>query len=230
MDLPMRSVSAGLSPPKGSSKSSNSGSVATALATSRRLRSPWERVEAFSRYISEMPANSRASIALASTLLTHSPLFMARGLRHETMTLAIMGRRRKGLMFWKVQAMPKFMISQVLTPTMFWPLKRMLPEPSFRIPLISRTRVLLPAPFGPMRPIISFRFMEKLTLLMARSPPKSLIRPFSSKKGWVISDFLCLFPQLPAGDFSHVCLGQLSPEFDDPGDLVMRQVLPAEFH
>jgi ABC-type branched-subunit amino acid transport system ATPase component len=89
----------GLSPPKGSSRRSSSGSVATARATSNRFRSPWERVEAFSRAISEMPANSRASMALASTTLTHSPRFMDRGERQETITLAMMGSRRKGRMF-----------------------------------------------------------------------------------------------------------------------------------
>ena len=46
--------------------------------------------------MSEIPANSRASMALASILLTHSPLFMARGERQETMTLAMIGQPSEG--------------------------------------------------------------------------------------------------------------------------------------
>jgi hypothetical protein len=38
-------------------------------------------------------------MALASTRLTHSPRFMARGDRQETMTLAMIGSLLKGRMF-----------------------------------------------------------------------------------------------------------------------------------
>ena len=149
--------------------------MATARATSKRFKSPWDKVDAFSKAMSEMPANSRASMALASTFLTHSPRFMALGLRQETITLAIMGKRRKGRMFWKVLAMPMFTMSQVFLPVMFLPLNlTVLPRSGRRMPVMRRTRVVLPAPLGPIRPTISSRPMLKLTSLVAVRPPKSL--------------------------------------------------------
>ena len=101
---------------------------------------------------------------------------MDRGERQETMTLAMMGSRRKGRMFWKVQAMPRLTMSQIFMPMMSLPLKRTLPESGFSMPVIRRSRVVLPAPLGPIRPTISFRSMRKLTSLIAFRPPKLLLR------------------------------------------------------
>ncbi len=56
------------------------------------------------------------------------------------MTLAMIGSRRKGLMFWKVQAMPILTMFQVLRPTISFPMKRTLPASGFRMPVISRSK------------------------------------------------------------------------------------------
>ena len=150
--------------------------MATARATSSRLRSPWDKVDAFSRAISEIPANSRASMALASIFLTHSPLFMARGERQDTMTLAMIGSRLKGLMFWKVQAIPLFTISQVFKPDDLFALEADRAGIGFQNAGDQPQEGGLSRAVGPIRPSISSRPMEKLTSLIALSPPKSLCR------------------------------------------------------
>ena len=183
MERASSSDSAGFSPPSGSSSSSSSGSVEMARATSRRLRSPCERAEAGSSAMSEMPTNSSASMALASIFFTHSPLDLARGDTSGTITLAMMGRWRNGRVFWNVPQMPRSTTSQGRRPVMSSPLNRMRPSSGLRILVIRRSRVVLPAPFGPIRPTISLRPTSKLTLFTAVRPPKRLVRPSTLKNG-----------------------------------------------
>src|SRR5512136_2328030 len=177
----------------------------------------------------EIPANSRASMALDSIFLTHSPLFMARGERQDTMTLAMIGSRLKGLMFWKVQAMPLLTISHVFNPTISLPLNRIVPESGLRMAVINRSKVVLPAPLGPIRPSTSSRPMEKLTSVIALIPPKSLLISSISRKGCIISSSFGLFPQFAPGNLAHIGFGKLPSEFHNLGDLVVGQVLAANF-
>src|SRR5258708_6449443 len=78
-------------------------------------------------------------------------------------------------MFWKVPAMPRFTTSQGAAAVMSVPLNTMRPLSGRRILVMSRSSVVLPAPFGPIRPTISSRASEKLTLLTAVNPPKRLV-------------------------------------------------------
>src|SRR5687768_12957329 len=183
IDFASSSESAGLRPPSGSSSSRSSGSVAMARATSSRLRSPCERAEAGSSAMSEMPTNSSASIALASTLFTHSPRRRARGATSGTITLATIGRWRNGRVFWNVPAMPRSTTSQGRRPEMSSPLNTMRPLSGRRIFVIRRSSVVLPAPLGPMRPTISSRASAKLMLLTAVRPPKRLVNSSTAKNG-----------------------------------------------
>src|SRR3989304_2334976 len=52
----------------------------------------------------------------------------------------------------------------------------MLPESGFSKPLIKLKVVVLPAPFGPIRPSISPFFTSTLRSLTALSPPKDLLK------------------------------------------------------
>src|SRR5450631_4455414 len=57
-------------------------------------------------------------------------------------------------------------------PLMSAPLKRMLPRACGSRPVMALNRVVLPAPFGPMRPVVFPRATEKLALSSACRPPK----------------------------------------------------------
>ena len=136
--------------------------------------------------MSEMPTNSSASIAFASTLFTHSPRRRPRGATSGTITLAMIGRWRNGRMFWNVPAMPRSTTSQGRRPVTSSPLKAMRPESGRRIFVMRRSSVVLPAPFGPIRPTISSRPIEKLTSFTAVRPPKRLVRRSTAKNALLI--------------------------------------------
>src|SRR5262245_18734586 len=55
------------------------------------------------------------------------------------------------------------------------------PELGFRIPRIMRRVVVLPAPFGPRKPVIEPSWTTKLTSSTARKSPKSLLTRSSSR-------------------------------------------------
>src|SRR5574341_1631286 len=59
----------------------------------------------------------------------------------------------------------------------------MRPLSGLRILVMRRSSVVLPAPFGPIRPTISSRASSKLTLLTAVRPPKRLLSFSTAKKG-----------------------------------------------
>src|SRR5947207_2112927 len=57
-------------------------------------------------------------------------------------------------MFWNVPAMPRSTTSQGLSALMSAPLNTMRPLSARRIRVMRRSSVVLPAPFGPIRPTI----------------------------------------------------------------------------
>src|SRR5881397_3261270 len=114
-------------------------------------------------------------IAFASMLFTHSPPRRARGATSGTMTLAMIGRWRKGRMFWNVPAMPRSTTSHGRRAVMSAPRNTMLPASGLRIFVISRSSVVLPAPFGPISPTISSRRTSRLIRSTATRPPKRLV-------------------------------------------------------
>ncbi len=130
-----------------------------------------------------MPTNSSASIAFASIFRTQSPRACARGASSGTITLATMGRWRNGRLFWKVQAIPRFTTSDTRSEVMSSPLKITRPLSGRSTRVIRRSSVVLPAPFGPMRPTIWSRRSSKLTSLTASRPPKRRVRPSTRKNG-----------------------------------------------
>ena len=157
-----------------------------ARATSSRFRSPCESAEAGSSAWSAIPTNSRASIAFASIFRTQSPRACALGASRGTITLATMGRWRNGLVFWKVQAMPRFTTSHTRSELMSSPLKITFPLSARRTRVMSLRRVVLPAPFGPISPTIWSRRSSKPTSLTASSPPKRRVRRSTRKNGSAI--------------------------------------------
>ena len=91
-------------------------------------------------------------------------------------TLSRTVRLRNRRMFWKVRPMPMWLTSTVLFPSVETPSRRMEPRVGLYT-LVSRLKiVVLPAPFGPIRPVISVRPMARLKSATAVRPPKSMPR------------------------------------------------------
>ncbi len=71
--------------------------------------------------------------------------------------------RRNGRITWKVRPMPASQITCGRWPDMLRPSISTSPSLGFRKPLRRLNSVVLPAPFGPMMPRISFLCSLKLT-------------------------------------------------------------------
>ncbi len=94
-------------------------------------------------------------------------------------------------MIWKVRPMPASQSSCGLRPDMSRPSRRISPVPGRRNPFIKLNSVVLPAPFGPIIPRISFRRSLKLTSWTAFKPPKERDRfrtsSMTSPASWDLS-------------------------------------------
>src|SRR2546425_5949842 len=144
----------------------DAGSIGFRGADITALR-PWEVVE---RGIAGTFQNTRP--------FRHLPIIAS-----GTMTLAMMGRWRKGRVFWNVPAMPRSTTSHGRRAVMSAPRNTMLPASGLRIFVISRSSVVLPAPFGPISPTISSRRSSKLIRSTATRPPKRLVSRSTRRSG-----------------------------------------------
>src|SRR5262249_15697749 len=81
---------------------------------------------------------------------------------------------RKGRGIWNVRAIPRWQIWCAGRPVMSSSRNRIEPAVGRSVPAIRLKVVLLPDPFGPMRPTISPSLTSKDTRLTARNPPKRL--------------------------------------------------------
>src|SRR5258705_8012526 len=63
------------------------------------------------------------------------------------------------------------------SPAMLSPARLIVPRSGGWMPVMRLTSVVLPAPFGPMRPRISPAPIVRATSLVATSPPKRLVSP-----------------------------------------------------
>src|SRR5205823_9533443 len=88
----------------------------------------------------------------------------------------------KSRMFWKVRATPRAAIWWAGRPSMRWSPSRMVPPPGRKRPETTLSSVVLPAPFGPMRPWTSPSPTVKVTPSRARTPPKAR-STFSTQSG-----------------------------------------------
>ena len=84
---------------------------------------------------------------------------------------------------WKVRAIPFAAIASGGSPAISAPWKRMAPEVGAKKPASELKTVVLPAPFGPMRPAISPSRIVKLTSSLAVSPPKRFVSFSTSRSG-----------------------------------------------
>jgi hypothetical protein len=77
-------------------------------------------------------------------------------------------------MFWKVRAIPARAFSSGAFPVTSFPANRIRPPLGFSTPEIRLKAVVLPEPFGPIKPTSSPFATEKDTPSRARTPPKLL--------------------------------------------------------
>src|SRR5215813_12469282 len=91
-----------------------------------------------------------------------------------------MVRRRNGRGIWKVRPIPPLMIRCGAAPAISCPSNRIEPAVGTRVPDSMLKIVLLPEPFGPIRPRISPFSTLNDTLLTAVKPPKRFTRPFTT--------------------------------------------------
>ena len=96
------------------------------------------------------------------------------------MTLSKIDSLRNGRGIWKVRAMPRWQTSAGASPAISRPWKRIEPRLGRSAPEIRLKIVLLPEPFGPMRPRISPSASPNATSLTAVKPPKRLVSPSTS--------------------------------------------------
>jgi len=86
----------------------------------------------------------------------------------------------KGLGIWKLRASPMRMRRWAACPQISSPSKRMLPSSFLSVPAMQLTSVLLPEPFGPMRPTRSPGRTTKSTFSSAVKPPNLFVTPLTS--------------------------------------------------
>src|SRR6266545_4366289 len=98
----------------------------------------------------------------------------------------------KSRMFWKVRATPRAQISCGRRPFTTSPETRTSPSVGSYTPVIALNAVVLPAPFGPMRPTSSPGRSARLKAESALRPPKRIVT-LSSSSGFTPA----LTPALP---------------------------------
>src|SRR5207244_1591579 len=98
-----------------------------------------------------------------------------------TFSSAVMALNRR--MFWKVRAIPARVTWYALRPARDLPSRRMSPAVGACTPVTRLKNVVLPAPFGPIRPWISPEATVRWTSWSARRPPKRFVSPLTSRRG-----------------------------------------------
>src|SRR5712691_106091 len=172
----IRSVSVGRRPAMVSSSRSSLGLVASARATSSRLRSGKVRDDAF---WCRLPSRSSRSITSPAATLAF-PTSAARS-SAPTTTFSSTVSAGNGRTIWKVRPMPRRHASSGVTPSMRAPAKRIVPSSGGNAPAIILNSVVLPAPFGPITAKIAPSGTVKLTSWTARTPLKRFDRPCTSR-------------------------------------------------
>ena len=178
-------VCSALMPADGSSRSSNRGRATSASAMARRFCCSCVRLRACRSARSASPTTASVSRAAASASrssrasrplrisASHSPAFVR--CRYPTSTLSSAVASANNVVAWKVRARPRRAISCACNPVTSCPSNVMRPLVAGSARLIRLKKVVLPAPLGPMIPVIDPAATVKSTSSTARKPPKDLL-------------------------------------------------------
>src|SRR5688572_19819724 len=159
------SHSVGRRPAITSSSSSSLGRVASARATSSRLRSGRVSEEAL-----RCAFESRLSFLRMESAWTRAAATLRSLCSAPTMTLSSAERPAKGFTSWKVRPMPAAQTWSGRRPPMLFFSKMISPESGAKTPATMLKIVVLPAPLGPIRATIEPSGTEKLASCTARRP------------------------------------------------------------
>ena len=177
------SVSAADSPEEGSSSSSTRGWVASARATSTSRAVP---VGSSSARVDATAWSPRCSM-MVSVMTSGCPApVRAQRLRCSSAATRMLSRTvsdPKTSRRWKVRARPSRANWCGRAPVTSLPSTKTRPWLGSCMPVATLNSVVLPAPFGPMRPMICPSCRSRLTLLTASRPPKRTLMSRSSTAG-----------------------------------------------
>src|ERR1700751_544018 len=178
--------SASVRPPAISSSSRIFGSVASARASSSRLRCKRPRLPAGWLARSTRPVFTRMSAqrSLISASRLPEPKAAATSRFSKTVSFS------KGCGIWNVRPMPAVHRAMGGVRVMSLPENRIAPVSATRLPAIRLNMVDLPAPFGPMMPRASPSLTSKVTASATFSAPKLFDTSCSCRIG--ISSYLGL--------------------------------------
>src|SRR5918997_1409806 len=168
-------ISDGFRPAMTSSRRRRRGSVASARATSRRLRP--ETVSALAGRSRKGPSPSLVPTARA---LSSASRALPRRRKAPTRMLWATDSPAKGWVIWKVRTMPRSAIRSGAQPVTSVPSKATVPAFGRMKPATMAKVVVLPAPFGPISAVMAPAGTSKSTLLTAWRPPKRTDRPRTS--------------------------------------------------
>jgi len=140
-----RSHSVGVIPAITSSSSSSRGRVASARATSSRLRSG--RVSEAAGRSRLLPNPSFSTISAACLFAAETPFSRSSA---PTITLSMTDKPANGFTIWKVRPMPAAQIWSARSPPIGSPANRIPPPSGAYTPATMLNIVVLPAPFGPI--------------------------------------------------------------------------------
>ena len=161
--------------------------AAIATAISSRRCSPCDRLPASSLALadrSNWPIKS-STRAIASRLLESgrsSPRPCSRNWAAKR-RFSRKDSSKNRLVIWNERANPALSIRLGATPVTSMPPKRTLPAVGCSAPLIRLNKLLLPAPFGPIKAVIAPCCASKLTWLTAYMAPKRTLKPCTDRIG-----------------------------------------------
>src|SRR5262245_27575331 len=175
MNSPSSETSSWLRPPAGSSRRRRRGLATSARASSTRFCVPYGRAAAGKSARSRSPTTSRTSSASASATFRPRPCA-------PTSTFSRIDIVRKSWMFWNVRATP---LRTILNAGCFRsdePSSRTSPESGRYRWVMTLNAVVLPAPFGPIRPEIFPSSTSKELPSRATMPPKRSVTSRTSSR------------------------------------------------
>ena len=175
MNSPSSPTSSWLSPPAGSSRRRSRGFATSARASSTRFWTPYGNAAAGKSARSRRPTTSSTSRASACVALRPLPCA-------PTSTFSRTDIVRKSWMFWNVRATPFRTILNAGCFRSEAPSRSTVPESGVYRRVMTLKAVVLPAPFGPIRPEIWPSSTSNDTPSSATMPPKRRVTSRTSRR------------------------------------------------
>ncbi len=172
MKLAMVSRITGCTAAKGSSRSARRGGAMKHMPNSRSLRCPPESCPASRYFTAPSVSSSSSDCARASASRSASPRASPAVSRLSNAEMRVKTR-----VIWNMRSSPRRASATGARPVTSSSASHARPESGARNPESMLSTVVLPEPFGPMRPRISPSSTANARLSTAATPPKCLVSP-----------------------------------------------------